>query len=133
MRLLHELLNDESGLVLSAETALLGTVGVLGATVGVHSLATSVNEELKDVAYAYRSLDQSYHYSGHYSCCAHVAGSSFTQEPVEESIQKLKKVERRVERGLDPEPQQVRKHHDKEWKKNKDKKDRKDKKPRDEA
>ena len=45
--MLLRLLRDESGAVLSAEAALLGTGGVLGAVVGVNLFAESVNDELR--------------------------------------------------------------------------------------
>lgn len=81
----HALLRDESGLILSAEAVVLGTVGVVGASVGLSSIAYSINEELKESAFSLRSLNQSYcikGFSGHGSC---TAGSSFTQKPVEEA------------------------------------------------
>ena len=60
MRILSTLWNDEAGVLLSAEAVVVGTVAVVGLTAGLSTVATSVNEELKDVAYAIRSLDQSY-------------------------------------------------------------------------
>ena len=60
MRLYQQLWNDEAGVLLSAEAAILGTVAVVGIGAGVNVVATSVNEELKEVGYAIRSLDQSY-------------------------------------------------------------------------
>lgn len=88
--MLLSLLQDESGAILSAEAALLGTVGVLGAVVGVNLFAQSVNDKLRDVAYSFRSLDQSYSVAGHSSPTAWTAGSGYTQEPVETSLKRMR-------------------------------------------
>ncbi|MEO2014515.1 MAG: hypothetical protein ABGZ53_09085 [Fuerstiella sp.] len=86
MNLLSKLWQDEAGLLLSAEAALVGTVAVVGISSGLSVVATSVNEELKDVGYAIRSLDQSYQIPAQKSCTgAMTAGSVFTQTPIEES------------------------------------------------
>ena len=102
---------DEGGAVMTAELALLGTVGVLGGVVGLNVMARSVNEELTDVAHAFRSLDQSYAYKGTRSCGAHVAGSSFQQEDVEKSLADLC--------GIDDEKPRGHHHHgdhdDRRW------------------
>ena len=90
MNLFMQLLRDEHGFVLSAESMLLGTVGVIGATVGLSAVAKSVNDELTDVAMAIRSVDQSFHIEGASNCGACVAGSSFTQQPVKESLKQLR-------------------------------------------
>lgn len=90
MNLLMQLLRDEHGFVLSAETMLLGTVGVVGATVGLSAVAKSVNDELTDVALAIRSIDQSFHIEGNSGCGACVAGSSYDQCPVEQSLKLLR-------------------------------------------
>ncbi len=89
MNLFTQLLRDEYGFVLSAEMALLGTVGVIGAAVGMSAVAKSVNDELTEVAMAFRSLDQSYQIAGASGCGACTAGSCYTQPPVEESLRKL--------------------------------------------
>lgn len=85
--------NDECGAILSAEAALLGTVGVVGAGAGISAMAESVDAEMQDVAFAIRSLDQSYSFKGMGDGCncgkAWTAGSSFTQRPVEESHAEL--------------------------------------------
>lgn len=86
MNLLKQLWNDEEGVILSAETVLVGTVGVIGLTTGLSVLSNSVNEELKDVGAAVRSLDQSYIISGNFGCHASTPGSSFQQTPVETSL-----------------------------------------------
>ena len=62
LSLLNALLNDEAGFVVSAELALVSTIGVLGMVAGLTEAANSVNHEMHDVANAYRHLDQSYSY-----------------------------------------------------------------------
>lgn len=81
--------NDESGAVLSAEIVTVGTVAVLGTTVGLHSVATALNGELTDMAQAIRSFDQSYSFRGFTSCRASTPGSCFTQESLAASLQSL--------------------------------------------
>lgn len=87
--------SDEGGSVVSAEMVMLGTVGVVGAGVGIDMARTAVNDEMRDVAFAIRSLDQSYEVQGYSTCKAAVAGSSFRQRPVAESIEELRIIERR--------------------------------------
>lgn len=74
----QKLLADETGVVLSSEIALVGTVGVLGMVVGLEAVTSSVNSELNDFASAIGAIDQSYNYRssaklGH----AWVRGSGF--------------------------------------------------------
>ena len=64
---------------------------MVGVTAGLSTLSKSVNEELKDVSYSIRSLDQSYSIPAQKSCGAWTAGSSFKQEPVQKSVASLKK------------------------------------------
>ena len=101
MSLLHALWKDETGVILSAELVMLGTLGVVGATVGLHTAAKSVNEEMTDFARAMRSLDQSYSVPGYHSCGAWKAGSHYRQEDVQVSLRKLEIVED-DERGRHP-------------------------------
>lgn len=89
MRLLQSLWNDEAGLVLSAEAVTVGTVGVLGAVVGLSAASDAVDAELKEFGMAIRSLDQSYAYQGHASCRAWSAGSYFVQKPVQVAVAEL--------------------------------------------
>lgn len=91
MKLLSAFWKDESGAILSAEAALLGTVGIVGGVVGLSAVSSSLNEELKDVAFAFRSLDQSYSFEGHRSARAWSAGSGFTQKPVKEAHEELQR------------------------------------------
>ncbi len=80
MKWSQRLWKDEAGVILSAEAVLVGTVAVIGLSTGLSVVATSVNEELKDVGFAIRSLDQSYGIPGVKGCCAFIAGSSFQQQ-----------------------------------------------------
>ncbi len=89
MRLWNQLWHDEHGFVLSAEAVLLGSVVVLGGIVGLKAAATSVNDELTEMASAIRSLDQSYVISGRSSCGAWTAGSYYIQPRVEDSLSGL--------------------------------------------
>lgn len=89
MKWIHALWRDEAGAVLSAEVVTVGTVAVLGSITGLSIAANAVDGEMKDFAYAIRSLDQSYAINGHRSCGAYTAGSCFTQRDVQESIAEL--------------------------------------------
>ena len=89
MSLLASFWADEQGMILSAETVLLGTIGIVGATVGLGAMARSVDSEMTDLARSFRSLDQSYHIEGLKHGSAWTAGSGFQQEPVEVSLKKL--------------------------------------------
>ena len=89
MELFKSLWRDEAGVVMSTELVLLGTVGVIGATVGLNMVTNSVNAEMRDLAFAIRSLNQSYSFRGYSSCGAYTAGSCFVQQPVSESLAEL--------------------------------------------
>lgn len=95
MRTLKALWRDETGLVLSAEAVAVGTLGVVGAAVGAGAVARSVNAELEETAFALRSLDQSFSIPEQRSNGAFVAGSTFTQKPVKEAHEELR---RQIER-----------------------------------
>lgn len=95
MSLLQSFWKDESGSILSAEMVLLGSVGVVGATVGLKSLSHSINSELQELSYAFRSLDQSYCLSGYKSAYACTAGSAYKQQDVRVSLAELKAYEER--------------------------------------
>ena len=86
MHALQNLWQDECGLILSAEVVTIGTLGVLGAVVGLSAASTAVDQELKEFAGAIRSLDQSYGYVGHQSCRAWTAGSFYRQQDVKQSL-----------------------------------------------
>ena len=75
----QRLFKDETGVIISSELALVGTVGVLGMVVGLESVSTAVTQELTDLSNAYRSLNQTYSYrsisKGQH---ARFSGSGFT-------------------------------------------------------
>lgn len=90
VKLLNDLWLDERGAVVTSELVLLGTVGVLGATVGAQKVSKALNAEMTDLAHSIRSLDQSYTIPQRQGCCgAWTAGSSFKQMPVEQAIRDL--------------------------------------------
>ena len=62
--MLKTLWNDESGVILSAEIVLVGTILVLGMIVGLVSVQSAVVQELGDIASAFGDLDQSYETTG---------------------------------------------------------------------
>ena len=80
--MLTKLWNDEAGLIISAELALVLTIGVLAMVVGLSEVAVAVNTELNDISNAIGALNQSYCYTG-FSAVSHgkvkstAAGSSF--------------------------------------------------------
>jgi membrane protein involved in colicin uptake len=120
MRLWNRFLMDQAGLVLSAEAVLLGTLGVIGVTVGLSAASTAVNEELTDLALAFRSLDQSYELEGRDGCGARTAGSTFRQEPVAESLERLcdqvREDKRRVQEHAEEVERRLRELHEQEHK-----------------
>lgn len=89
MKIWKDLWRDETGVVVSAETVMVGTVGVLGGVVGLNTAVTAVNAELNEFGSAIRSLDQSYGYVGQSSCRAWTAGSFYQQQRVEVSLSEL--------------------------------------------
>ncbi len=62
--MLKTLWNDESGVILSAEIVLVGTILVLGMIVGLVELQVAVVGELADLSNAFGNLSQSYNTSG---------------------------------------------------------------------
>ncbi|MBI1310676.1 hypothetical protein GC176_05150 [bacterium] len=64
MRLFQRLWRDEVGLVVSAETMIVGTVGVIGAVAGIATATSAVNDELLQLGQAFRGFNQSYSISG---------------------------------------------------------------------
>lgn len=83
MLLWNRFWRDESGVVLSAEAVLVGSVATVGVVAGLSSISHSIDGELQDVGFAIRSLDQSYVYNGHAGPAGWTAGSTFIQVPVE--------------------------------------------------
>jgi len=76
--MLNKFMNDESGLIISAELVLVLTICVLGVIVGLSSVVVAVNEELLDVAHAIGSLNQSYGVPGFTGCKKGGAPISYT-------------------------------------------------------
>ena len=128
MHLFSRLWKDEHGILLSAEAVVVGTVAVVGLTAGLSVVTKSVNEELQDVAFAIRSLDQSYSIPAQKGCGAMTAGSSFKQEPVEKSLDELCDVIRTAEKKEKAQAERLEQKL-KDQKSSKDKDDDKEKKP----
>ena len=129
MNLFAKLWRDEAGVLLSAEAVVVGTVAVVGLTTGLTVVAKSVNEELQDVAFAIRSLDQSYSIPAIEGCGAKTAGSSFQQEPVKKSLAELTAV---IEKADKEEKTQTERLEQQMKKKDKKGEDTKKKKKREE-
>ena len=62
--MLNKLFRDESGVIISAELALVLTIAVLAMVVGLSEVAVAVNTELNDISNAIGSLNQSFGYTG---------------------------------------------------------------------
>lgn len=60
----HQLVNDESGVIISAELVLVLTIAVLAIVVGLSEVAVAVNTELNDISNAIGALDQTIGYTG---------------------------------------------------------------------
>ena len=81
--MLRSLLNDESGVIISAELALVLTITVLAVIVGLAEVAAAVNTELNDVSNAFGNINNSYAFTGYIATGANgkikaqVAGTTF--------------------------------------------------------
>ena len=64
MRLLNRLWREEVGLVVSAETMMVGTLGVIGAVAGIATATSSVNDEMSQLGQAFRGFNQSFSVTG---------------------------------------------------------------------
>lgn len=95
MSWLQELLSDERGFVVSSEAVIVGTVGVLGATVGLDAASESVNSELQDFAKALRGLNQSYSVVERRSTRSWVARSWYQESSGTEDVSDVSKIETR--------------------------------------
>ncbi|MEK6259246.1 MAG: hypothetical protein AABP62_11580 [Planctomycetota bacterium] len=79
----NELVENESGVILSAELILIVTIAVLGIVTGLACLQQAIVNELRDVALAFTGLDQSYATPSYRGCwkwggrTSWSAGSSF--------------------------------------------------------
>ncbi|MBX3450744.1 MAG: hypothetical protein KF777_14355 [Planctomycetaceae bacterium] len=82
-RCLQRLIDDDSGLILSAEMVIIVTVTVIGVVVGLASARDALVGELTDIGFAFRSLNQSFGYTGMHGCrkfnrfTSWTSGSSF--------------------------------------------------------
>ena len=57
-------LNDESGMVITAELVMIITIAVISISAGWGAASSMLVEELEDVANSVGSLDQSFNYRG---------------------------------------------------------------------
>ncbi len=83
--MLRKLFNDESGVIISAELALVLTIAVLAMVVGLSEVAVAVNTELNDLSNAIGSLNQTYSHTGFKAgsddkAKSRVAGSRFVDD-----------------------------------------------------
>ena len=62
--MLNKLFRDESGVIISAELALVLTIAVLAMVVGLSEVAVAVNTELNDISNAVGAFNQTYAYTG---------------------------------------------------------------------
>ncbi|MDA0833879.1 MAG: hypothetical protein O3A29_11395 [Planctomycetota bacterium] len=77
MSFIKKLWSDDAGFVVTSELVLVGTVLVIGLTVGMTSLRDQVVQELGDLAISIGSVNESYSYSGVTGHTSSVAGSIF--------------------------------------------------------
>ena len=81
--MLQRLVDDETGVIVSAEIVLIVTILVLGLIVGLTALQAAIVEEFRDLGYAFNSLNQSFMYTGFRGCLkpfgrtAWTSGSAF--------------------------------------------------------
>ena len=80
--MLKSLLNDEAGVIISAELTLVLTIAVLAVIIGLSEVSVAINTELNDISNAIGALNQSYCITGFCSYSrgklkSSVAGSSF--------------------------------------------------------
>ncbi len=62
--MLKQLLNDETGFIISAELVLVATILVIGMIVGLSEIQHAVVQELNDVADAIGCVNQGFFYTG---------------------------------------------------------------------
>ncbi len=78
----QNLMNDESGVIISAELVLVLTIAVLTMIVGLTEVAVAINTELNDLSNAFGALNQSFAFTGFHSIDnkvkSFVTGSTFT-------------------------------------------------------
>lgn len=76
--LFSEFMENESGLILSAELILILTIGVIGIIVGLVQVQTAINSEFQDLALAFSSLNQSYMTASFFGCRKFWGATSWT-------------------------------------------------------
>ena len=78
---MKKFINDESGVIISAELVLVLTIAVLAMVVGLSEVAVAVNTELNDLSNAIGALNQSYAVTGFIAndgkLKSYIFGSSF--------------------------------------------------------
>ena len=77
--MLQNFMNDESGVIISAELVLVLTIAVLAMIAGLSEVAVAVNTELNDIGNAIGALSQSYAITGYhhfYPKCVHFFNGS---------------------------------------------------------
>jgi len=72
------LLNEESGFVISAELILISTIAVLSMVVGLSEVAYGVVQELEDTGSAFGSVNQTFRYTGLCGHAGSIGGTCFT-------------------------------------------------------
>jgi hypothetical protein len=77
MTTLIALINDEAGVIVSAELVLVSTIAVLAMVVGLSEVAINVNNELEDVGSAFGSINQTFCVKGILGCQGYVSGTEF--------------------------------------------------------
>jgi hypothetical protein len=81
-----KIVNDESGVIISAELVLVLTIAVLAMVVGLSEVAVAINTELNDVSNAIGALNQTYSVTGYrgwggWKLKSFVAGTSWFDFP----------------------------------------------------
>jgi hypothetical protein len=77
MSFFQKLWRDEEGFVVTSELALVGTILVIGLTIGLTSVRDQAVQELGDLALSLGSINESYSFSGATGHTSSVAGSIF--------------------------------------------------------
>ena len=59
-----QLVDDDTGFIISAELVIVLTIAVLAMLVGLHEVAVAINTELNDLSNAFGAMSQTYAYTG---------------------------------------------------------------------
>jgi type II secretory pathway pseudopilin PulG len=76
-RIVHELIHDDRGIVVSTELVLVATLAVVALIAGLTAIRDAVVSELSDVAGGVQRLNQSYSTNGLRAPSAYGVGSDF--------------------------------------------------------